>query len=154
MKIWVKHISLSTLIRIFCCLYLSVSATIIACMCLMAVDIVRGGNLFHGIIFTNITFENFKIQRLAITECLIWLSGNVMEKYIAKTTDLIFFSILNILKNWNISFKVWNFVHFFFLLVEGDHSIHCCWDLIRSKQLSTGSVYRAQVFAGFSGHGN
>ena len=35
-----------------------------------------------------------------------------------------------------------------------DHGIHCWWDLIRSKQLSSGSVYRAYVFAGFSGHCN
>ena len=32
--------------------------------------------------------------------------------------------------------------------------IHCWWDLIRTKQLSSISVCRAQVFAGFSGHGN
>ena len=36
----------------------------------------------------------------------------------------------------------------------GDHDIHCWWDLIRSKQLSGGSVCRVQVFAGFSGHVN
>ena len=36
----------------------------------------------------------------------------------------------------------------------GDHGIRCWWDLIRSKQLSSFSVWRAQVFAGFSGHGN
>ena len=33
------------------------------------------------------------------------------------------------------------------------HGKHCWWDLIRSKQLSSGSVYRAPVFAGFSGRG-
>ena len=33
----------------------------------------------------------------------------------------------------------------------GDHGIHCWWDLIRSKQLSSGSVCRAQVFAGVYG---
>ena len=36
----------------------------------------------------------------------------------------------------------------------GDHSIHCWWDLIRSKQLSSVSVCRTQVFAGFSGQCN
>ena len=36
----------------------------------------------------------------------------------------------------------------------GDHGIHCWWDLIRSKQLSSVSICRAQVFARFSGHGN
>ena len=36
----------------------------------------------------------------------------------------------------------------------GDHGIHCWWDLIRLKQLSSVSVCRTQVFAGFSGHGN
>ena len=36
----------------------------------------------------------------------------------------------------------------------GDHSIHCWWNLIRSKQLSCGSVCHVQVFAGFSGYGN
>ena len=35
-----------------------------------------------------------------------------------------------------------------------DHGIHWWWDLIRSKQLSSRSVCRAQVFAGFSGRGN
>ena len=35
-----------------------------------------------------------------------------------------------------------------------DHGIHCSWDLIRSKQLSSVSVCHAQVFAGFSGHSN
>ena len=38
--------------------------------------------------------------------------------------------------------------------VGGDHSIHCWWDLIRSKQLSSGSVCHAQVFGRFFGHGN
>ena len=33
-------------------------------------------------------------------------------------------------------------------------SNNCWWDLIRSKQLSSVSVCRTQVFAGFSGHGN
>ena len=37
---------------------------------------------------------------------------------------------------------------------EGDHGIHCWWDLIRSKQLSSVSVCHMQVFAGFSDHGN
>ena len=36
----------------------------------------------------------------------------------------------------------------------GDHGIHSWRDLIRSKQLSSGSVCRALVYAGFSGHGN
>ena len=36
----------------------------------------------------------------------------------------------------------------------GDHSIHCWWDLIRSKQLPSGSICHMQVFARFSGHGN
>ena len=36
----------------------------------------------------------------------------------------------------------------------GDHSLHCGWDLISSKQLSSVSVCCVQVFAGFSGHGN
>ena len=36
----------------------------------------------------------------------------------------------------------------------GNHGIHCWWDLIRPKQLSSVSVCRTQVFAGFSGHGN
>ena len=36
----------------------------------------------------------------------------------------------------------------------GDRGIHCWWDLIRSKELSSVSVCRTQVFAGFSGHGN
>ena len=35
-----------------------------------------------------------------------------------------------------------------------DHDIYCWRDLIRSKQLSSVSVCCAQVFAGFSGHGN
>ena len=35
-----------------------------------------------------------------------------------------------------------------------DHGIHCWWDLIRSKQLSSVSVCRTQVFARFSDHGN
>ena len=34
-----------------------------------------------------------------------------------------------------------------------DHSIHCWWNLIRSKQQSSGSIYHAQEFARFSGHG-
>ena len=34
----------------------------------------------------------------------------------------------------------------------GDHCIHCWWDLIRSKQLSSFSVRQAQVFVRFSGH--
>ena len=36
----------------------------------------------------------------------------------------------------------------------GEYSIYCWWDLIKSKQLSSVSVCCAQVFAGFSGHGN
>ena len=36
----------------------------------------------------------------------------------------------------------------------GDYGIHCWWDLIRSKQLSSVPVCRAYVFSGFSGHGN
>ena len=36
----------------------------------------------------------------------------------------------------------------------GDHSIHCWWDLIKSKQLSSISVCHVYVFAGFSDHGN
>ena len=36
----------------------------------------------------------------------------------------------------------------------GDHSIHCWWDLIRSKQLSSVSVCHMQIFTRFSGHGN
>ena len=35
-----------------------------------------------------------------------------------------------------------------------DHGIHCWWDLISSKQLSSVSVCRAQGFAGFSGQRN
>ena len=35
-----------------------------------------------------------------------------------------------------------------------DHDIYCWWDLIRSKQLFSVSVCHAEVFAGFSGHGN
>ena len=35
----------------------------------------------------------------------------------------------------------------------GDRGIHCWWDLIRSKQLSSVSICRAQGFAGFSSHG-
>ena len=35
-----------------------------------------------------------------------------------------------------------------------DHGIHCWWDLTRSKQLFCVSLCNAQVFAGFSGHGN
>ena len=35
-----------------------------------------------------------------------------------------------------------------------DQGIYCWWDLIRSKQVSSGSVCYAQVFARFSGHGN
>ena len=34
------------------------------------------------------------------------------------------------------------------------HGLHCWWDLIRPKKLSSVSVCPAQVFAGFSGHGN
>ena len=41
-----------------------------------------------------------------------------------------------------------------FDLQSGGHGIHCWWDLIRSKQPSTGSACHTQVFAGFSGHGN
>ena len=37
---------------------------------------------------------------------------------------------------------------------RGDHGIPCWWDLIRSKQLFSVSTCSAQVFAGFSGHGN
>ena len=36
----------------------------------------------------------------------------------------------------------------------GDYGIHCWWDLIRSKQLSSVSVCRALVFVVFSRHGN
>ena len=36
----------------------------------------------------------------------------------------------------------------------GDHSIYCWWDLIRLKQLSSVSVCHAQMFTGFSSHGN
>ena len=36
----------------------------------------------------------------------------------------------------------------------GDHGIHCWGDLIRSKQLSRGTVCYAQMFSGFSGDGN
>ena len=36
----------------------------------------------------------------------------------------------------------------------GDHGIRCWWDRIRSKQLSSISVYCAQVFAGFSARVN
>ena len=42
----------------------------------------------------------------------------------------------------------------FQLSSQGDHGIHCWWDLIRSKQLSSGSICHAQVFARFSGHSN
>ena len=35
----------------------------------------------------------------------------------------------------------------------GDPGIHCWLYLIRLKQLFSSSVYRAQMFAGFSGHG-
>ena len=35
-----------------------------------------------------------------------------------------------------------------------DHGIHCWWDLIKSKQLSSVSVCGTQMFAGFSDHGN
>ena len=37
---------------------------------------------------------------------------------------------------------------------EEDHGIHCWWDLIRSKQLSSVSICYMQVFAGFSGQGD
>ena len=37
---------------------------------------------------------------------------------------------------------------------EGDHVIHYWWDLIKTKQLSSGSVCYARVFAGFSGGSN
>ena len=40
------------------------------------------------------------------------------------------------------------------LVRGGDHSMHCWWNLISSKQLSSVSVSRAKVFARFSGHGN
>ena len=40
------------------------------------------------------------------------------------------------------------------LWIDGDHGIHCRWELIRSKQLSSVSVCRVYVFTGFSGHGN
>ena len=36
----------------------------------------------------------------------------------------------------------------------GYHGIHCLWDPIRSRQQCCGSVCHAQVFTGFSGHGN
>ena len=36
----------------------------------------------------------------------------------------------------------------------GDHGIHCWWDVIRLKQLSSVFICHAQVFAGFSGHGH
>ena len=36
----------------------------------------------------------------------------------------------------------------------GDHGIHCWWDLIKAKQLSSVSVCCAQVFTVFSGRGN
>ena len=35
-----------------------------------------------------------------------------------------------------------------------DNSIHCWWDLIRLKQLSSVSICCMQAFARFSGHGN
>ena len=35
-----------------------------------------------------------------------------------------------------------------------NHNMHCWWNLIRSKQPSSVSVCHAEVFAGFSGHGN
>ena len=35
-----------------------------------------------------------------------------------------------------------------------DHGIHSCWDLIRSKHLSSISVCHAKELTGFSGHGN
>ena len=37
---------------------------------------------------------------------------------------------------------------------EGNHGMHYWWDLIRLKQLSSVSVCRTPVFAGFSGRGN
>ena len=36
----------------------------------------------------------------------------------------------------------------------GDYAIHCWWDLIRSKQLSSVPICCAQVFGGFSGNGD
>ena len=36
----------------------------------------------------------------------------------------------------------------------GDHGIHCRWDLMRSKNLSSVSVCRTWVFVGFSCHGS
>ena len=36
----------------------------------------------------------------------------------------------------------------------GDHGLHYWWDLISSKQQSSISIRRAQVFTGFSSHGN
>ena len=39
-------------------------------------------------------------------------------------------------------------------VLEIEHGILCWWDLIRSKQLSSVSVCRAEVFARFSGHSN
>ena len=37
---------------------------------------------------------------------------------------------------------------------SGDHGIHCWWDQITSKLLSSVSVCGVYVFAGFSGHGH
>ena len=41
-----------------------------------------------------------------------------------------------------------------FIFSGRDHGIHCWWDLIKSKQLSSVSACRAQVFAGFSSRGD
>ena len=41
-----------------------------------------------------------------------------------------------------------------FISSWGEYGIHCWWDLIRAKQLSSVSVCPAQVFAGISSHSN
>ena len=55
---------------------------------------------------------------------------------------------------WVVAFWFYILGGRWFVLQWGDHDIHCWWDLIRLKQLSSVSICRTQVFTGFSGCGN
>ena len=71
------------------------------------------------------------------------LKGKDIDVHIKK---IIYINIL--------SLEVINTRTLFSNTLGGDHEIHCWWDLVRSKQLSSVSVCRACVFFGGSGHGN
>ena len=69
-------------------------------------------------------------------ELLYWRSNDLCSMWTGCSVSVLYSVVTGLVSSW------------------GDRCIWCWWDLISSKQLFIVSVYCAQVFAEFSGHGN